>query len=86
MHLRKRHLDPGNFDFDSIVAGSEGFSGAELEQVIVSSRYTAEANDDKVTTQYILEEIKQIRPLSVVMAEEIEKLRAWAKNRTVNVH
>jgi len=42
----------------------------------VASRYTGDANDDKVTTQNILERIKQTRPLSVAMTEEIVKLRA----------
>ena len=36
-------------------------------------------NDDM-----ILNAISQTRPLSVVMAEPIERLREWAKDRTVS--
>lgn len=33
-----------------------------------------------------MEELKRTRPLSVVMAEQINQLRAWAKTRTVQVN
>jgi hypothetical protein len=31
-----------------------------------------------------LEEVRQTKPLSVVMAEKVEELREWAADRTVS--
>lgn len=86
VHLRKRGLDPKKVDIKHIARESEGFSGAELEQVIVSARYAAFATDNKVDTADLIAEVKQTQPLSVVMAETIQQLRTWARTRTVNAH
>ncbi len=84
VHLKKRRMDPRKFDLRRIASASEGFSGAELEQALVSAHYTALANDEAVTTGHVLAELKQTRPLSVVMAERVQALREWAKHRTVH--
>jgi ATP-dependent 26S proteasome regulatory subunit len=83
IHLRKRNLDATQFDLDALVEASDGFSGAEIEQAIVSSMYTAHAQGQNVTQEDILAEIRQTRPLSVVMSEKVEGLRDWATSRTV---
>ena len=41
LHLKKRGRDPGTFDAGQLGRASEGFSGAEIEQAIVSGLYTA---------------------------------------------
>ena len=61
----------------------EGFSGAEIEQAIVSAVYSAHAKNETVNAAHVLQEIKATRPLSIVMAERIAELRAWAAERTV---
>jgi hypothetical protein len=43
IHLLKRALDPRQFDLAMLAQASEGFSGSEIEQAIVSSMYTAHA-------------------------------------------
>lgn len=83
IHLRKRCLDPARFELDALVAASEGFSGSEIEQAIVSAMYTAHAQGRDVSQDDLLAEIQQTRPLSVVMAEKVEEIREWAKGRTV---
>ncbi len=83
IHLRKRHLDPAQFDLNSLVEATDGFSGSEIEQVIVSGMYTAHAQGREIMQDDLLAEIKQTRPLSVVMAEKVEEIRAWAAARTV---
>jgi SpoVK/Ycf46/Vps4 family AAA+-type ATPase len=84
VHLKKRRMDPRKFDLARIAGASEGFSGAELEQALVSAHYTALANDEDITTEHVLTELAQTRPLSVVMAERVQALRHWAKDRTVH--
>ncbi len=83
IHLRNREQQVGVFDLDRIAAASKGFSGAEIEQAIVSALYAAHAQKKTLTTEHILTEIGQTKPLSVVMAERIAHLRHWADGRTV---
>ena len=83
IHLARRKRDPAHFDLAALAAASEGFSGAELEQAIVAALHAAFSRKTDLTTDLILEEIKNTRPLSVLRREEIESLRAWATGRTV---
>ena len=84
LHVEKRDMNTNDLDLNAIAVESEGFSGAELEQAIVSARYTSYANSGQVSTEQILEEIMQTKPLSIVMAEHITQLREWARDRTVS--
>jgi SpoVK/Ycf46/Vps4 family AAA+-type ATPase len=83
IHLKRRKLDPVNFDLSALSAATEGFSGAEIEQATVASMYEAHAHKVPLSTQHILSEISGTRPLSVMMAEKVEDLRAWARERCV---
>lgn len=84
IHLRNRDQKVANFDVDKIAAATKGFSGAEIEQAIVSALYAAHAQEKPLGTEHILGEIGQTKPLSVVMAERIANLRRWARGRTVS--
>jgi AAA+ superfamily predicted ATPase len=83
IHLAKRKQDPARFDLDELVIASEGFSGAEIEQAIVSGLYTAFAAGKQLTDDTLIAELHDTRPLSQTMAERLDDLREWAKNRTV---
>ncbi len=83
IHLDRRRRNPEKFDLPRLVDMSEGFSGAEIEQAVVSALYTAFSREEEVTTEAIAEEIEMTRPLSVTMAEKIDALRDWARDRAV---
>lgn len=83
IHLQKRRFDPDLFTLSTLTRMTEGFSGAEIEQAVVSAIYSAEARSETLTHDHIVHEISMTQPLSVVMAEDIASLRAWAKDRTV---
>ena len=83
IHLEKRRRNPSKFDIPQLVERTDGFSGAEIEQAVVSSLYTAFSREEDLTTEALLEEIELTRPLSVTMAERIASLRDWAKDRAV---
>ncbi len=83
IHLAKRSLPVTSFDLPALAVATAGFSGAEIEQVIVSAIYTAHAQNRTVTQMDLTAEIAQTRPLSVVMAEQVAALRQWAADRTV---
>jgi SpoVK/Ycf46/Vps4 family AAA+-type ATPase len=81
LHLKKRGRDVKTFDLAKLAAGSNGFSGAEIEQAIVAGLYTAFAQKQQLTTEILLGEIRATHPLSVTRAEEVESIRQWAKTR-----
>jgi AAA+ superfamily predicted ATPase len=83
IHLRKRGADPAQFDLDKLAAATAGFSGAEIEQAVVGALYEANAHGQTMNEDHITAEIARTRPLSVVMAERIARLRLWAVDRTV---
>lgn len=83
IHLARRAHDPAHFDLAALAQASEGFSGAEIEQAIVSALYDAHAARAKLDVARIIAALRQTRPLSVLMAEEIGSLRAWARERCV---
>ena len=84
IHLRRRELEPEQFDLAALAAACDGFSGAEIEQVVVSALYAAQARQQPVDQAVLLSNIQGTAPLSVVMAEDLAALRAWADGRTVN--
>lgn len=83
IHLRRRGQDEAAFDLAVLAAATRGFSGAEIEQVVVSALYTAFNDGVPLATPHLLREASATRPLSVTMAERIEALREWARERTV---
>jgi SpoVK/Ycf46/Vps4 family AAA+-type ATPase len=83
IHLAKRNLAPQRFDLDELAKATDGFSGSEIEQAIVSAMYTANAHGRAAAATDLLAEIQQTRPLSVLMAEKVEEIRQWASDRTV---
>ena len=83
IHCKKRAVALTEPELKALAARSEGFSGAEIEQAVVSALYSAHANKHVVNARLIAAELEATRPLSVVMGEKIADLRAWAAERTV---
>ena len=83
IHLTKRGLDAGTFDIPTCAQLTHDFSGAEIEQAVVAARFEAAARGSAVNKQDLILEIQRTRPLSVIMAERIAALRAWASQRAV---
>jgi SpoVK/Ycf46/Vps4 family AAA+-type ATPase len=83
IHLRKRGRERNGFDLPRLVARSEGFTGAEIEQAVISGLYAAFGERGECTTEHILAAMEVTQPLSVVMREHVEQLRAWARGRCV---
>ncbi|MEQ8857203.1 MAG: AAA family ATPase [Pseudomonadales bacterium] len=90
IHLGKRGLDPDRFDLAALAAAAEGFTGAEIEEAIVSARYLAAsrasptgAEPTAVTEADVVGAVNRTFPMSVMRAESIDALRRWARERTV---
>lgn len=83
IHLERRKRDPKRYNLADLAKLADGFSGAEIEQSIVSALYAAFADDGELTDEHIRTELKATKPLSVLMGEKVKDLRAWAANRCV---
>jgi len=83
IHLARREMEPDGLGLMALAEASEGFSGAEIEQVVVSAVYAAQAQQRPVDQAMLLESLRATAPLSVVMSEHLSALRAWAQGRTV---
>jgi hypothetical protein len=83
IHLGKRKRDPEQFALDNLAQATEGFSGAEIEQMVVAGLYAAFAEGGELTDEHLLAEARATRPLSILMAERVRQLRAWAEGRCV---
>ena len=81
--LRSRGRDPRAFDLAALARATAGFSGAEIESVIVSGLYAAYSANQPLTTDVLLREAAETVPLSVLRAEDIAALRTWARGRAV---
>ncbi|HEY9738663.1 MAG TPA: AAA family ATPase, partial [Trichocoleus sp.] len=85
IHLARHKQPPQRFDMAALVQATDGFSGAEIEQVVISAIYRAIYEKRAVDTALLVEEIKRTVPLSVCRREDIQRLRTFAQTRFVNV-
>ena len=82
IHLVKRGRDTKRFDLNRLAHESQGFSGAEIEQAIVSALFDAFDRKGELSTELIVQSLQQTVPLSTTMKEQIDQLRSWAGSRT----
>ncbi|MBN1867499.1 AAA family ATPase [Candidatus Sumerlaeota bacterium] len=82
IHLAKRRRSPDKFDVARLAAAAEGFSGAEIEQAIISALFDAFSERTDITTAHVLHSIEETVPLSRLMEKEIQHRREWADGRT----
>lgn len=91
LHLGRRLQHPevvGSFAIDDSTLGkmaqaTEGFVGAELEQVVISGLFEAFYEDRSVRLSDFERAVTLTVPLSVTQAEQIHQLREWANVRAV---
>lgn len=82
IHINKRKRDASQFDLAKLSDITKGYSGAEIEQVVVGGLFSAFHADRDLTQDDLITEAKSVVPLSRMMAEDIADLRAWAQMRT----
>lgn len=84
IHLAKRGRDPEKFDLPSLVEASKDFSGAEIEEAIISALYDAFYEKQELATGHVLAGLRQTVPLAKTMAEKVNAQRNWAVGRARN--
>jgi len=83
LHLTRRGRDADTFDLERLAQATEGYSGSELEQAVVSALYAAYGDGGDLTDAHLEQELRDTKPLSVTSAEKIAALREWAVERAV---
>lgn len=82
VHLRKRKWEPRDYDLILLAEKTEGFSGAEIEQVVNEALFTAFSDGRRRLAQPDLEAAAaEIIPIAVTMKESITAMRHWASSR-----
>lgn len=81
IHLKKRGWKTEQFDVTDLARRSEGFSGAELEQIVVTALIDAFGNGRVLSQEELERAWRTTVPLSVTMEDKIFALRNWAQDR-----
>ena len=84
IHLEKKKRPLEEFDISSLAKATSGFSGSEIEQVVISALYDAFDAGEELSQGRLLASAKEVIPLSHTMKERLDGMREWAKSRARN--
>lgn len=83
IHLRRRGVDISGFNLEQLTQFTNGWTGAEIEQCVISAITQARIEDREITEQDLVNVAVKLVPLSRTMKEQIGHIRAWAFERAV---
>jgi SpoVK/Ycf46/Vps4 family AAA+-type ATPase len=83
IHLKRRAIDPAAFHIDELIQFTAGWTGAEIEQCVVSAITKARLADRQLAEQDLINVAVKTVPLSRTMKEQINHIRGWAFERAI---
>jgi SpoVK/Ycf46/Vps4 family AAA+-type ATPase len=83
IHLRRRDVDGSGFNLERLAAYMKGWTGAEIEQSVVSALTKARLKEQQLTEQDLFQAAAEVVPLAQTMKEQINHIRSWAFERAV---
>jgi SpoVK/Ycf46/Vps4 family AAA+-type ATPase len=83
IHLERRGVDVGPFDLSQLTQFTIGWTGAEIEQCVISSITKARLADRELAEQDLISVAVKMVPLSRTMKEQINHIRGWAFERAI---
>jgi AAA+ superfamily predicted ATPase len=83
IHLARRGVDPARFQLPQLISFTNGWTGAEIEQCVVSALTKAKLADRELTDHDLIQVAVRLVPLSRTMKEQITHIRDWAFERAV---
>ncbi len=83
IHLARRGVDQSRIDFKQITESTRDWTGAEIEQCVVSAMTKARLADRDVTEDDLIDTAAGAVPLARAMKEQINHIRQWAFQRAV---
>jgi SpoVK/Ycf46/Vps4 family AAA+-type ATPase len=83
VHLRRRGVDFEGFNLKPLATFTKGWTGAEIEQCVVSALTTARLEDRALKDEDLFNATAKVVPLSKTMKEQVDHIRKWAFDRAV---
>ena len=83
IHLTRRGVDISGMNLEKMGQFTTGWTGAEVEQCVISSITKAKLADRAVTEQDLINIAVKLVPLSRTMKEQINHIRGWAFERAI---
>ena len=83
IHLTRRGADVSAFNLEQVIEFTAGWTGAEIEQCVISAITRARLEEREVTQQDLIGVAVKLVPLSRTMKEQISHIRGWAFERAV---
>src|SRR6185503_7131602 len=78
IHLGRRGVDASSIDLNQLTEFTKGWSGAEVEQCVVSAITKSRLTETAIGGQDLIHAAVKIVPLSRTMEEQINHIRGWA--------
>jgi SpoVK/Ycf46/Vps4 family AAA+-type ATPase len=82
IHLKLRGRDPGKFDLDVLAEKSDGYTGADLKEVVQLGLKLAFCAQEQLRTSHLVQAIPEVRPLSKTDPESVAALTKWLDTHT----
>jgi SpoVK/Ycf46/Vps4 family AAA+-type ATPase len=73
-----------NSELERVVKASHGYTGSEIEQVIVNALFDTYRDKRDLSADDLLQALKDMIPLAKTMEEDIRALRKWGEGRARN--
>nr|MDO8115645.1 AAA family ATPase [Candidatus Sigynarchaeota archaeon] len=81
IHIARKKRDPKHFNIKELSSEAIEFTGAEIEEAVKEGMISAFSESREVTSDDILDALRNTSPLAVTMQEVIQQLRKWATHR-----
>jgi len=82
IHLRKRKREPERFDLEALAQVTDGYTGADIEQVVITALKLAFHAGSELTTKHLLAAVPDVRPLSQTDPERVAAITEWLERHT----
>ncbi len=82
IHLRLRKRDPDKFDLDAVATATDRYTGADIEQVVITGLKLAFHAGTQLSTEHVLNAVPEVRPLSQTDPERVAAMTEWLERHT----
>ena len=83
IHLEKRGVDAKGLQLHRLKKITQGWTGAEIEQCVISALTQVRLQNKLVTFEDLHQAALGVIPLSKTMREQVDHIRSWAYDRAV---
>ncbi len=86
IHLKLKGRDPQLFDVANVVDATEGYTGADIKEVVATGLKLAFCCGQELTTDYLLEAVLETKPLTKTDPERVVAMAEWLAGHTRSAH